>query len=100
MHVGRIAALATLPIACARPPRSHVVDLRNFGYSPRTVIAQPGDTLVFTNYDIVSHTATARDGAWDTGEIAPAQSARIVVRKGGEYFCTLHPNMTASVEVK
>ncbi len=89
-------AVAILPLACTEAPRSHVVDIRNFVYAPTPIELQPGDTIVFVNHDVVPHTATARDTAWDTGEILPGDTVR-VVPNAGEYFCVYHPNMTAVV---
>ena len=57
-------------------------------------------TLVFTNHDIVPHTATARDTSWHTGDIAANATARIVVTGNADYFCLYHPTMTASVEIE
>ena len=97
--VGRIA-FAILPLACGRQPQAHPIEMRQFKFEPAAIEVRSGDTLVFTNHDIVPHTATARDTSWNTGEIAANATTRIVVTGNAHYFCLYHPNMTASVELE
>jgi len=92
-------ALAVLLSACGRP-QSIPVDIKQFAYVPARVQAHEGDTLVFTNHDIVPHTATARDKAWDTGTIAPGETGRVVVNGAGEFLCTFHPTMTGRIDTE
>ena len=90
------AALAAAATACAgggRAPARHQVEIRAFVFTPDTVPARPGDTLVFVNRDAVPHTATS--GRWDTGEI-PANGSKTVVIPAdgtGPYHCAFHPTM-------
>ena len=49
-------AAAITAAACGgggRAPRRHTVDIRSFVFSPATLAARPGDTLVFVNHDAV-----------------------------------------------
>lgn len=78
----------------------------NPDYDPDPVVAAQGDGVEWTNTDNAPHTVTslADDGAtfdsgfinpnekWllDTSELSPAEY---------EYFCTLHPTMTAFLQV-
>jgi plastocyanin len=92
------AAGLALAAACggeARAPRRHAVELRQFVFAPAALAAAPGDTVVFTNRDLVPHTATAEGGAWDSGELAPGASWTLVVPAGGlvPYKCAYHPTM-------
>jgi plastocyanin len=92
------AALAGCAGAAARPVR-HEVAIQAFVYQPASAAVRAGDTLVFVNHDAVPHTATAADGAWDTGEI-PANATRTVVVPAagiGPYKCAFHPTMTATL---
>lgn len=79
--------------------RAHSIVIRNFQYLPGTATVAVGDTVVWTNEDVVPHTATAADGAWDTGSIASKDAGRVVVERKGrhEYVCALHPNMKAEL---
>ena len=67
--------------------------MEGMAFQPATVAAAPGDTLVFTNHDLVPHTATSR--SFDTGAILQDSTARHVVTAAdtGNVSCTFHPVM-------
>jgi plastocyanin len=44
------------------------------GFHPSYVRIYAGQSVAWTNLDKVSHAATASDGTWDTGEIAPTKT--------------------------
>ena len=94
------AACAVLVLAACRGererPRAHAVAVEGFVFRPAELAAAPGDTVVFTNADAVPHTATADDGAWDSGEILAGGTWRLVVPADGvvSYKCAYHPTMT------
>jgi len=91
-------AFAMLLAACGRQgPRAVPLEMKQMGFSPDTVHAKVGDTLVVTNRDMVPHTITARDSAWDSGSIAPDSTARVVITKTGAFFCVFHPTMTGTI---
>lgn len=96
------AALA-LAAACGRgdAPRANAVAIRGFAYAPDTVVAAPGDTVVWTNADIFPHTATA-PGQWDTGHIGAGAEGKIVAGQAGTYpyVCTYHPAMRGTLVVR
>ena len=73
----------------------HVVEIREFAFVPAAPALAPGDTVVWINRDIVSHTATAEDGSWDSGEIEPGGRWEMVVGTSTlpAYFCAFHPSM-------
>jgi plastocyanin len=77
------------------------VQMTNVAYAPATVSARVGDTIVWTNNDIVAHTATARDKSWDV-MVLPKKTGSFAVKKAGniEYYCKFHPNMVGHIEVK
>jgi plastocyanin len=102
----RIAACAALALAAgcgAREarPATHHAEIRAFAYRPDTLTAAPGDTVEWTNHDVVPHTATMR-GAWDTGQIGANASGRVVAGAAGtyDYVCAYHPNMRAVLVVR
>jgi len=81
-------------------PERHEITIRAFVFSPDTQAVHPGDTLVFVNHDAVPHTATAVDGAWDTGAIPANGTKTVVVPAAGDYRCTIHPTMTGRIAAK
>jgi plastocyanin len=77
------------------------VSIENFAFSPAAISVQAGDTVTWVNNDTVAHTATATDGSFDTGSIAPGSSASITFSTAGtfSYICSIHPSMSGSVDV-
>ncbi len=95
-------ATALAAAACARradSPRTHRVLIHGFAFDPAQVAVAAGDTVEWVNQDIVPHTATATNRAWDTGSIGPDSSARVVIEPGGigPYACSFHPQMKAAL---
>ena len=98
-----VVAFAAGAAACAgaeRAPERHEVEIRAFAFAPAALPAYPGDTLVFVNHDAVPHTATADNGAWDTGSIAANGSKTVVIPANGvaAYHCAIHTTMVARVD--
>ncbi len=62
--------------------------------------APTGNTsLQFRNTDSVIHHIMANDGSFDTGDIAPGQTSKLVTMTtdGTNYHCTIHPGMIGAV---
>ena len=97
-------AISFTPLAFTAPAfaADHAVDIRGMKFSVPALEVAVGDTVTFTNRDGAPHTATAKDGAFDTGRLAKGQSATITVSKAGtfDYFCAVHPSMKASITAK
>lgn len=95
------AALVTLWWPAALPAAEHRVLIDGMAFTPRVVQARPGDTIVWTNKDLFVHDVTADKGAMRSGALRPGRSWRYTVRAGQsvDYRCTLHPTMTARIEV-
>jgi plastocyanin len=73
-------------------------DINSWGFA---TTVQVGQSVTWTNMGSQGHTATAADGAWDTGTVAPGESASIVFDTPGLYtfLCTPHPWMKGTVLV-
>jgi plastocyanin len=71
-------------------------------YNPRLVDVHLGDTIAWTNDDVVPHTATARDRSFDSGSVDVGSSWRWTAEKKGSfpYVCTFHPTMEGVITVK
>lgn len=95
--------LATISCGRAvRTPALHRVTIHSFLYDPPASTIVAGDTVLWVNRDIVPHTATDSLRTWDSGEIAPGDSARVVFATAGRfpYSCAYHPSMRASLTVR
>ena len=93
-----IFAIALVVGACStsapRPPQTLQVEIHGMQFVPATLHVHRGDTVVFTNHDLVPHTATA-SGWFDSGPLQPNQSWTYVVTEPVEYdyVCSMHPTM-------
>lgn len=98
LALGSLLLLAVPTVAGA----DRDVRIADFAYAPATVTIRVGDTVTWTNRDPVEHTATATNGSFDTGMIAPDGSARIRFTRAGTYayLCTPHPDMRGTVVVR
>ncbi len=98
-----IAAVAALPDWCSGPASAETiqVSIEKLAYSPFNISARVGDTIIWSNKDILVHTATSRDKSWDL-TIPPNKTARLMLNKAGEidYYCKFHPNMKGHISVK
>ena len=99
----RVSLLGTL-VACgskAREPRTHQVEIRAMQYVPAELTVAAGDTIVWTNTDIVPHTVTAI-GTLDSQQIDSKRQWQTVVMTKGElsYGCTFHPTMHGKLVVR
>lgn len=105
---GRWLAIGLVTFASAAasnrvPARRHPVDIRGLAFDPAVLEVAPGDTVVWTNHDILTHTATlAGKPRWSTGAIRAQATGRQVARARGtfEYYCELHAGMRATLVVR
>lgn len=92
--------MASLAMVTQVLARDIVITVKDVTFSPATVSAHVGDRLMWNNRDIVVHSATARNKAWDV--VLPVNgSGKVVLKKTGhmDYYCKYHPTMTGSVDV-
>ncbi|MFI2206575.1 plastocyanin/azurin family copper-binding protein [Streptomyces sp. NPDC020192] len=79
------------------------VAIKNFAFSPTTLKVTAGTTVTWTNQDADAHTVTSAGSGGPLHSPALAGHATYSYRftKPGTYayLCTIHPFMTAKVEV-
>jgi plastocyanin len=95
-----VLAASLMPAASASAHNGTVhIRIKGFAFDPDPVSVRHAEALEFTNEDQVPHTATAVDGSWDTGLIAPGEKATFTFKAGfgTDYFCRFHPNMKATL---
>lgn len=99
--------------ASTAPPRSHPrgalafraadpgATISDFKFAPATITVHAGESVTWINHGPSTHTATARDGSFDSGPLKPgASSSHTFTRPGTyQYFCTIHPFMHGTVVV-
>jgi plastocyanin len=78
----------TLPVRAA----STTVEAQDNKFSPANFTVAAGDKVVFKNTGQAPHTATAKDGSFDTGNLDPGESKSVTVAAAGtiKFVCKYH----------
>ena len=86
----------------SRTHASHVVTIDAARFDPPVTVVRVGDVITWVNKDLVPHTATSREGGFDSGTIEPGASWKYTATRAGEfpYLCVFHPSMVALLRVK
>jgi plastocyanin len=87
------------PAAAAPAAGGGTVHMAGLAFAPGTLTVAKGATVVFDNDDTAPHTVTARSGGVDSGVLDPGRQFRLTVTDGFDYFCQIHPSMTAKITV-
>ncbi len=99
-----IIGYATASIAGedASPSAEHKVDIRDFLYNPDSIKVKVGDTVTWTNHDIVPHTATLSASDVGTGPILLSNEGSLEMQASGTltYHCRYHPEMQGEILVE
>jgi plastocyanin len=80
---------------------SDTVTIKDFKFGPATLNVKQGAKVTVTNSDSTTHTATANEGAFDTGDLDPGASKTITLSKPGSYayHCQIHSFMKGTIVV-
>jgi plastocyanin len=101
-----LAAAAVLPAAAAQATETQAaeteVKIDNFTFAPQRITVKAGTTVTWTNDDDIPHTVASKaklfkSKALDTGD---KFSFTFTTPGAYEYFCSLHPHMTATIMVE
>lgn len=92
----------TVAMAATSPATATAVQIKNFAFSPATLVVAPGASVTWTNADDEPHTVTASDRTYRSAPLDTDQSYAHVYATPGEYhyFCSLHPHMMGVVIVR
>jgi plastocyanin len=92
---------AGFALAGAAHAETHTVTIQFFQFKPQALEVKPGDEIVFVNRDLIEHTATASNNAFDSKSIRPGQSWKWTAGAAGEYpyICAFHPSMKGVIKV-
>jgi plastocyanin len=81
---------------------TRTVVIQNFSFKPAQITVKRGTRVTWINKDMTKHTATASNGAFDSGILRPGQSYSHTFKTAGRtnnYHCEIHPFMRGSVTV-
>jgi len=85
----------------ATPPQIEVL-IDGLTFNPAVLNGPVGTTVLWYNDDSVTHTVTARDNSFDSGNLSPGDTFRYTFEQSGEleYYCKLHPSMVGKVIIE
>ena len=81
---------------------TRTVLIQNFSFKPAHITIKRGTRVTWINKDMTKHTATASNGAFDSGVLRPGQSYSHTFKTAGrtnKYHCEIHHSMRGSVTV-
>jgi plastocyanin len=83
------------------PPEPNTVSIINMTFTPATITVTAGTKVTWKNNDNMTHTVTANDDSYDSGNIGPGSSFSKTFSIAGTYpyHCSIHPSMTGKVVV-
>jgi plastocyanin len=78
------------------------ITIKNFSFSPSSVIVARGTTVVWTNQDPVAHTVTSDTNAFNSGSLIQGRSFQFQFNETGtyDYMCSIHPSMRGEIIVQ
>ncbi|WP_410655391.1 plastocyanin/azurin family copper-binding protein [Amycolatopsis sp. lyj-112] len=87
----------------AAPAAAKTVEIMGYKYSPATLSVAVGDTVTWTNHDTAPHNVVITDGPekFTSPTLQQGQTFSHTFTKAGDYsyYCSVHPDMKASVKV-
>jgi len=85
----------------ALPPQIEVL-IDGSAFIPATYNIPVGAIVVWYNNDSVTHTITARDNLFDSGDLSPGDTFRYTFEQSGEveYYCKIHPSMVGKLIIE
>ncbi len=96
--------LITIAIHASASPNAQKASVKidNFTFNPATVTVKAGSTVHWTNSDDIPHNVASTDKLFKSKVMDTSEEFEYKFDKPGtyEYFCSLHPKMTAKVIVQ
>jgi plastocyanin len=98
--IAGLLAVTAGPAAAGVAPESVSIDFASF--APQQLDVLPGETVVWTNMSERTHTVTADDGSFDSGNLAGSGTYSLRFATPGMYMyhCQIHPGMTGEIDVR
>ena len=79
----------------------NTITIKNFNFSPKSLTVKAGTKITVHNEDNTTHTVTANDGSFNTGNIPGGGTATFTPTKAGSfpYICNIHQYMHGTLKV-
>jgi plastocyanin len=94
-------ALALLPAGVAEATQQEV-SVQFSAYAPSQLDVLPGETVLWTNVSLRTHTVTSDTGLFDSGELPTDARFAFPFSSVGAYayHCTIHPSIRGEIDVR
>jgi plastocyanin len=91
-----------LPWAAAAHAEGASVRIDNFTFAPPVLKVKAGTVVTWTNVDDIPHTVAAVGRSFKSKPLDTDEKYAFAFKTPGtyEYFCSLHPHMTATIIVE
>lgn len=85
-----------------KPTSNTEVKIDNFTFGPAAITVPVGSTVTWTNHDDVPHVVASDDNIFKSKALDTEDHFAFTFTNPGtyEYFCAIHPKMTAKVVVQ
>jgi len=95
-------AVGTDAAASTGDPASYVVEIKDFAFSPQTLVASVGSKVTWKNRDEEPHRIAETNQVFTSPPLDTNQVFSYEFKTAGKYkyFCTLHPHMTGEIIVE
>jgi plastocyanin len=99
---GIVATHPGLAAKAADGPASAQIKIDNFTFGPTNLTVASGTTVTWINNDDVPHTVVSDDKVFRSKALDTDDKFSYTFTKPGtyNYFCSVHPKMTAKIVVK
>ena len=79
-----------------------MVEINNFMFTPMSLTVPVGATVTWKFDDSTQHTVTADDNSFSSSPMGSGQTYTHTFATAGTtaYHCSIHPNMTGTINVK
>jgi plastocyanin len=96
-----LAVAAGFPVASAQAAGLEV-NIDQFAFAPQSITVKAGTTVNWTNEDDVPHTVASSSKLFKSKALDTKDKFSFTFTTPGtyEYFCSLHPHMTAAIVVE
>lgn len=102
-RLGLVAVAALLVLvptgAGASSPQEVGIEFSDYRPSPLDVL--PGETVLWTNVSVRTHTVTSDTGLFDSDQVQSGDRFSFQFNEVGtyRYHCTIHPSITGEIDV-
>jgi plastocyanin len=81
--------------------KAYTIVIQQMKFTPAELTVNMGDTVTWTNNDILEHNVTEeRNKAWSSSKLSAGKSWSKVIQNSADYYCSIHPVMKGSLKVR